>query len=97
MNRTFTRFLPLLIVFLALPASGIDVRDTRLLSDPAVSETHVAFVYADDLWIARIDGTNVRRLTSHPGREESPAFSPDGALVAFTGAVATDGFTGPYS
>ncbi len=66
----------------ALPA--IDVADTRLLSQPAVSADHVAFAYAGDLWIARRDGAGVRRLTSHEGTETSPRFSPDGAMVAFS-------------
>jgi WD40 repeat protein len=66
-------------------AAAVDIRDTRLLTDPAVSATHVAFSYANDLWVVRIDGTDVRRLTSHPGEERSPRFSPDGRLLAFTG------------
>ncbi|HSP33042.1 MAG TPA: DPP IV N-terminal domain-containing protein, partial [Thermoanaerobaculia bacterium] len=37
------------------------------------------------LWTANADGTNVQRLTSHPGVEYGPTFSPDGALIAFTG------------
>src|SRR5262249_56749593 len=41
-----------------------DVHDTRLLTYPAVIAAHVAFVYADDLWVADLDGRNVRRLTS---------------------------------
>jgi tricorn protease len=59
--------------------------DTRLLAQPAVSATHVAFTYAGDLWSAKIDGTNVVRLTTADGDESSPVFSPDGAQIAFTG------------
>jgi tricorn protease len=61
-----------------------DIRDTRLLSQPAVSAKHVAFVYADDLWVADLDGKNVRRLTSDTGVEMLPVFSPDGKTIAFT-------------
>ncbi len=64
---------------------GPDRTDTRLLSQPAISDTHVAFVYAGDLWSARLDGTEVIRLTTHSGSESQPVFSPDGQLVAFTG------------
>ncbi len=41
----------------AAPSARVDVTDTRLLAQPATSATHVAFVYAGDLWVARHDGT----------------------------------------
>ena len=69
---------------LATDLHAIDVTDTRLLSQPAVSADHVAFAYAGDLWIAGRDGSGARRLTSHEGTETSPRFSPDGSLVAFS-------------
>ncbi len=59
--------------------------DTRMLEQPAVSAQHVAFAYAGDLWVAQRDGSNVRRLTAHPGDESRPRFSPDGATIAFSG------------
>ena len=73
-----------LIAATATAASAVDVSDTRLLSQPAVSAEHVAFAYAGDLWIAGRDGSGARRLTSHEGTESSPRFSPDGSLVAFS-------------
>ena len=63
-------------------ARGI-ATDTRLLAQPAVSATHVAFVYAGDLWSARLDGTEVRRLTTSEGPVSNAAFSPDGRTIAF--------------
>lgn len=57
---------------------------TKMLTQPALSAERVAFVYGNDLWTARLDGTNVQRITSGPGTKSSPAFSPDGALLAFT-------------
>ncbi len=59
--------------------------DTRLLDQPAVSARNIAFAYAGDLWVADLDGANVRRLTSHPGEESRPRFSPDGGRIAFSG------------
>jgi tricorn protease len=66
-----------------LPA-GPDIRDTRLLSEPAVSADRLAFIYAGDLWTSDRDGKNVRRITSDVGAESNPAFSPDGKWIAFS-------------
>jgi len=64
--------------------SGIDTSDTRMLSQPAASKTHVAFIYAEDLWVMNADGTDPRRLTVDEGIEGEPCFSPDGKLIAFS-------------
>ena len=65
-------------------ASTVNVTDTRLLEQPALSAAHVAFIYAGDLWTARHDGSDVRRLTTDTGVESNPAFSPDGRQIAFS-------------
>ena len=65
-------------------ARAQNVNDTRLLSQPAVSASRVAFVYAGDLFSAKLDGSDVRRLTTADGDESSPFFSPDGVWIAFT-------------
>ena len=39
-----------------------------MLSQPAVSATHVAFTYAGDLWSAKLDGSDVIRLTTRGRR-----------------------------
>jgi len=78
----------LLAVLLLIPLGLLaqpDTADTRLLHSPVVSRDHIAFVYADDLWICDLDGRNVRRLTSDPGIERNPAFSPDGRTIAYSG------------
>jgi len=76
-----------LILVLILPvflgSSGIDIHDTKMLSDPAASRDHIAFVYAEDLWVAKRDGSEVRRLTSDEGVESHPVFSPNGKWIAF--------------
>jgi len=69
----------------AAPVLAVDVNDTRLLADPALGGERIAFAYANDLWTAALDGSDVRRLTAHPAFESGPRFSPDGSLIAFTG------------
>src|SRR5262245_37492606 len=74
-----------LALLLAPAAAAIDVTDTRLLQKPAPSGERIAFSYANDLWTAALDGSAVRQLTSHPGIESGPSYSPDGRWIAFTG------------
>jgi len=64
--------------------SAIDPEDTRLMHSPTVSANHVAFIYAEDLWVANLDGTSPRRLTVDEGVESNPVFSPDGSTIAFS-------------
>jgi len=65
-------------------AHGINTTDTRLMSQPAISAKHIAFIYAEDLWIANPDGSQPRRLTVDEGIESDPHFSPDGTIIAFS-------------
>ena len=58
---------------------------TRFLRQPDVSETHIVFVHANDLWLAGRDGGDAMRLTSSEGAETDPAFSEDGQWIAFSG------------
>ena len=74
-----------IILVSSLIAYSIDVRDTALLTQPAISAKAIAFVYANDLWTAGLDGRNVSRLTTDIGLETNPVFSPDGSLIAFSG------------
>lgn len=77
----------IVILFMAvLPfrVLAIDTHDTRMLAQPAVSADHIAFIYAQDLWVANLDGSQPRRLTVSEGVESSPVFSPDGKTIAFS-------------
>ena len=71
------------MVFVATQALAIDTRDTRMLSSqPTISADHIAFVYAEDLRVANLDGSQPRRLTVDEGVESNPKFSPDGKWIA---------------
>src|SRR5207253_769454 len=49
-----------------------------------VSSTQIAFAYAGDIWVVSRDGGDAKRLTSFPGTESDPHFSPDGKQIAFS-------------
>ena len=88
------------ITFVLLLASfGLAAAEPLLLQKPAVNKTHIVFVYAGDLWTVPRAGGDAVRLTSGPGVESDPAFSPDGSTLAFTGEYDgnVDVFTIPAS
>lgn len=72
------------VLFQSLYLWAADPQDTRLMQNPAISDNHIAFIYAEDLWIANRDGSNPRRLTIDEGVERNPVFSPDGSMIAFS-------------
>ena len=74
-----------LLLFVSATASA---QGTRLLRQPTVSRDLVAFEYGGDLWVVSRNGGQVRRLTSTPGVEADPHFSPDGTQIAFSATVA---------
>src|SRR5271166_6129489 len=62
-----------------------EAQEGRLLRFPDIYKDKIAFMYAGDLWVASSSGGVARQITSHPGRELFPKFSPDGNWIAFTG------------
>jgi tricorn protease len=77
--------LPVFLFLLNLPIVlfATDPADTRMMTQPAISNNHIAFVYAEDLWVANKDGSNPRRITVDEGYESNPVFSPDAKTIAF--------------
>src|SRR5260370_7740248 len=76
-----------LLMCLSVLASA-PAKETRLLRHPTVSRDTIAFEYAGDLWVVSRAGGQARRLTSAPGVETDPYFSPDGSQIAFSATVA---------
>ncbi|MBP7619548.1 MAG: PD40 domain-containing protein, partial [Gemmatimonadales bacterium] len=37
-----------------------------------------------EIYLMNADGSNLRRMTDHPGGDASPAWSPDGEYIIFT-------------
>ncbi len=62
-----------------------EAQEGRLLRFPDIYKDKIAFMYGGDLWLASSSGGTALRITSHPGRELFPKFSPDGKWLAFTG------------
>ena len=62
-----------------------EAQEGRLLRFPDIYKDKIAFMYGGDLWLASSSGGTAHRITSHPGRELFPKFSPDGKWLAFTG------------
>src|SRR4029079_7870659 len=71
-----------LAALVATPASA--QIDARMFRYPAVSKDQIAFVYAGDIWLVPKKGGAAVRLTSSPGEESFPRFSPDGTKIAFS-------------
>ena len=75
----------ILVLICAISTYAQNITDTRLLWQPAISKNHIAFIYAEDLWVANRDGSYPQRITVSEGLESNPVFSPDGSMIAFTG------------
>jgi tricorn protease len=69
--------------------------DARMLRQPDVSATQIAFVYAGDIWVAPKQGGVAVRLSSPRGEESFPRFSPDGKTLAYSANY--DGNTDVYT
>ena len=94
MNPRLASFVLLLALGLSTPppasaatdsSTTPDRLDARMMRQPAVSATQIAFVYAGDIWLADKSGGVALRLSSPKGEESFPRFSPDGGWLAFTG------------
>lgn len=65
-------------------AQAQQMPEGRLMRFPDISRNQIAFSYGGDLWLAARTGGVARRITSDPGLELFPKFSPDGRWLAFT-------------
>ena len=81
-------FLSSFSVIAATPSPAAVTGSTRLLRTPTVSATHIAFAYANNIWVVERAGGMARRLTSFAGQTTNPHFSPDGKWLAFSAEYA---------
>ena len=74
----------------AQPAAAQTPSAPQILRAPSLSDTQIAFLHADDIWLVARAGGAARRLTSTANVSEGPFFSPDGATIAYSARVAGD-------
>jgi tricorn protease len=90
-NRCHRVFLTILIAFavasffVTTGVSNSQEQEGRLLRFPDIYKDKIVFSYGGDLWLVPSAGGVARRITTHPGLELFPKFSPDGKNIAFTG------------
>lgn len=86
--RSFAICAAALIAAAVSPRAGSTADDpaggTRMLRQPTVSATHIAFAYAGNIWIVERAGGTARRVTSFQGQASNPQLSPDGRTLAFS-------------
>ena len=92
----FALVLALLLAWTLRTASAQNLPDTtRLLRFPTTNGAQIVFTYAGQLYTVDKAGGTARPLTSGPGYNSFPRFSPDGTQIAFTGQY--DGNTEVYT
>ncbi|MEX2464195.1 MAG: PDZ domain-containing protein [Balneolaceae bacterium] len=77
------RLIILLIIFLAHEQINAQI-SAKLMRYMDVSDSHITFVYGGDIWIVEKEGGTAMQLTTSPGEESWPQFSPDGETIAYT-------------
>jgi tricorn protease len=82
------------IAFICFRGPAFAQEEARLLRFPTIHDNQVVFCYAGDLYTVDAGGGTARKLTTSPGYEMFPRFSPDGRHIAFTGQY--DGNTEVY-
>ena len=70
---------------LVFSAAGSANSGPLLLQKPTLSKTQIAFAYGGDIWIVSRAGGVAQRLVTGTGMLMDPHFSPDGAMLAYTG------------
>jgi tricorn protease len=79
----------LLLMALAALASIVAAQSATdhaplLLRNPSLSQSQIAFLYADDIWTVSRQGGEAQRLTSNGQVVAGPYYSRDGSQIAYT-------------
>ena len=74
--------IPILVLIFSANVSG--QINAKLMRYMDVSQKQIAFVYGGDIWLVDKEGGLAYQLTSSPGEESWPKFSPDGETLAYS-------------
>src|SRR5690606_30164885 len=74
----------LVLALAASAAPALAQSPSKLLRLPDVHGNRIAFVHGGDIHVVAASGGTAQRLTTHPGQELYPKFSPDGQWIAFS-------------
>src|SRR6185437_15064274 len=101
LSRSIGRSLMLVLLGCAVASCAVacfaqEMPEGRLMRFPDIYQDQIVFSYGGDLWLASTNpdnatpggpaaGSTAHRITSNPGLELFPKFSPDGKWIAFTG------------
>ncbi|MCB2156832.1 PDZ domain-containing protein [bacterium] len=85
MERRATRVSLLAFTALAFLASIATAAHEGYYNYPDIHGDTIVFAADGDLWKVPVSGGVAEHLTTVPGNEMMPAFSPDGKTIAFTG------------
>jgi len=94
MRKKLFLFVFLLIIFLFFSGLSYSIENASLLRMPDIFGEKIVFSYAGDLWLVQKNGGIARKLTTHPGYESWPYFSPNGKWIGFSAQY--DGNTDVY-
>jgi len=86
-NMKSTKVTAIVVAILAalVVTSGAAFARPAYVRYPDIHGDRVVFCAEADIWVTTVEGDAPYRLTTHPGTEYFPAFSPDGKQIAFTG------------
>ena len=88
MRRNVLSVLALASVLLAV--SFTFAQTPHILRSPSLSDSQIAFRYADDVWTVSREGGSARRITSTGNVTAGPFFSPDGRTIAYDAKTGSD-------
>jgi len=84
MHRRVALFIPVLLGLIYSPCSFAEPRSRVFQAElVVVLNKNPANPVGGEIWLMRLDGRLVRRITNNIYHEEHPKFSPDGTRIAF--------------